>query len=152
MGWPLRGRGDLLHGYRQGGAAHQPLRLIHQRGGAACTGEGDHQQGCTGRQRGHQLEGALQHLAIADRPSGTAVLTPAGGAGDLGPAQLIGCHGNGLIGAAGGAMQQGHHQAGGGGPQQMGGDHSWRPGEITATGGHDHQLAAAGLIRSGEWR
>jgi hypothetical protein len=68
------------------------------------------------------------------------VLLPGGRAGDLGPAQLIGSGGNGLISPAGSAMEQGLHQAATGGAEEMGGNQLGGPGEITATTSHDHEL------------
>ena len=71
-----------------------------------------------------------------------AVRAPGCRAGDLGPAELIGGGRDGLIRAAGSAMEQGLHQAATGGTQEMGGNQLGGPGEITATTGHNHQLAA----------
>ena len=48
--------------------------LIHQGGGAAGTGEGDHEQASAQGESGGQIQRALEHLAIADRASGAAVL------------------------------------------------------------------------------
>jgi len=71
------------------------------------------------------------------------VLLPGSGAGDLRPAELIGSWGDGLISPAGSAMEERLHQAATGGAQQVGGNQLGGPGEITATTGHDHQLATA---------
>ena len=78
----------------------------------------------------------------ADRPSRAAVLLPGSGAGDWRPAELIGSRGDGLIRTPGIAVEQGLHHAATGGLQEMGSDALGRPGEITATTSHDHQLAA----------
>ncbi len=104
-------RRDLDHLDRNGGSPAEAAGLIHQGGGAAGTGEGDHQKRCTKRESGCQIEGALKHLAITDRASGAAVLLPGRGAGHLRPAELIGRQCNGLIGAAGIAMKERLDQA-----------------------------------------
>ena len=52
--------------------------MIHQRGGAAGTGEGDHQKGSAQWEGGGQIEGALEHLAIADRANARVLPASAG--------------------------------------------------------------------------
>ena len=82
----------------------------------------DHQKASPHGQGCQQIERALEHLAIANRPGGAAVLAPGSRAGDLGPAELISGSGDRLIRAAGSAMEQGVHQAATGGTQEMGGN------------------------------
>jgi len=48
----------------------------------------------------------LEQLAVADRPGGAAVLLPLGRHNKRRPTQLIGCPGNGGIGAGGAAVEQ----------------------------------------------
>ena len=116
------------------------MGLIEQGGSATGTGKADHQKASAKRKSGGQIERSLEYLAIANRPGGAAVLAPGSRAGDLGPAELIGSGGNGLISPAGSAMEQGLHQAATGGAQEMGGNQLGGPGEITATTSHDHEL------------
>ena len=81
---------------------------------------------------------------FADLPAGDYQLRfQAAGQAIASAAELIGRRGNGLIRATGAAMEERLHQAPTAGAQQMGGDQLGRPGEITATTGHDHQLATA---------
>ena len=117
---------------------------MDQRGGAGATGEGHHLQGGAGGGGGEQGDGVVEHLAVADRTGGAAVLLPEGRAGDHGPAELIGSGGDGLIGTARGAMEQGEHAAAGADLQQVNGDARDGPGELRTTTGHDHQLTSCG--------
>jgi hypothetical protein len=116
------------------------MGLIHQRGRAAGSREGDQEQASAKRKSGGKIQRALEHLAITDRASGAAVLAPGRRASDLRPAQLIGSGGNGVISPAGSAMEQGLHQAATGGAEEMGGNQLGGPGEITATTSNDHEL------------
>jgi hypothetical protein len=134
---------DLEHLDRGGGAAAEAAGLIEQGGGAAGTGEGDHQQPGAEGEGFHQIDGVLKHLAVANRAGGAAVLLPESRAGKLEPTELISSGGNRLIGAASSAMEHRLHQAATGGAQEMGGDQLRRPGEITTTTGHDHQLTTS---------
>jgi hypothetical protein len=120
---------------RQGGARHQGAGVVDQRGGAGATGEGHHLQGRAGRGGGEQGDGVVEHLAVADRTSGAAVLLPQGRAGDHGPTELIGSGGDGLIRTARGPMEESTHAAASADLQQVNGDACNGPGELALPAG-----------------
>jgi hypothetical protein len=121
------------------------MGLIEEGGGAGATGEGDHQE--AGRRLawsgagGGELAGALQHLAITQRPCATAIKAPLGAEDFHGPTEAGGGLIDGGIGAAGTAMEQALHRPARGSNAEAGGDLIGGPFEITATPGHDHQWA-----------
>jgi hypothetical protein len=119
------------------------MGLIEEGGGAGATGEGDHQE--AGRRLawsgagGGELAGALQHLAITQRPCATAIKAPLGAEDFHGPAEAGGGLIDGGIGPTGTAMEKTLHRAASGGQAKGGGGLIGGPIEITATTSHDHQ-------------
>ncbi len=85
--------------------------------------------------------GLLEQLAIADRPSGTAVLLPLGRHHQRAPTELMGGAGNGGISAAGTAVEQQMHQPAAAAGKQLSGNALMGPGQITAATGRDHKRA-----------
>ena len=103
-----RGRRERLRHFhhhhrhrRTGGAA---AGLLHQRGRACPTGEGDHQHRGAERWGGVGLgldQGLLQQEAIADRTGSAAVASPIRSEGLDPPAELLGGTADGAISAPG---------------------------------------------------
>ena len=126
-----------------GGAGLELLGLGQEGGGALSAGEGDHRHGgWHGQGLGSgQLNGAAQHLGIADRAGGHAIAGPLGGDFLCGPAELGSGGGDGLIRPASTTMQEAMHQPASGLGLQGSGDAQRRPIEAAATTGNDDQRA-----------
>jgi hypothetical protein len=92
-------------------------------------------------------DGLVEQLAVADGPSGTAVLLPLGRHHQGAPTQLTGSAGNGGIGAAGTAVEQQMHQPAAAAGEQFSGNALMGPGQITAATGSDHKRAGGGDLR-----
>ena len=90
-------------------------------------------------------DGLVEQLAVADGPSGTAVLLPLGRHHQGAPAQLIGGAGDGGIGPTGPAMEHQMHQPTPTAGEQLSCHALMGPGQITAATGRDHKRAGGGL-------
>ncbi len=83
--------------------------------------------------------GLLEQLAIADRPGGAAMAPPLGRHHQRAPTQLLGCLGNGGIGAAGTAVENQMDKPAATASQQLSSNPLMGPGQITAATGGDHK-------------
>jgi hypothetical protein len=140
-----RKRGRHFHHHhrhrRPGGAAPG---LLHQRGRACPTGEGDHQHRgaeCWGGVGLGLHQGLLKQKAIADRPGRAAMAAPISNEGLDPPAELLGGTPDGAISTTGTAMEQQMYRPATAALEQGGGDARLRPDEITATSGDDDDRA-----------
>ena len=111
--------------------------LAHQGGGARGAGEGDHQH--RGLGWGGHFQGAAQHQAIAQRPSGAAIATPFGWDHLYWPGEGAGGLLDQAIGTAGAPMEEERNGPAGAGLVQGGGDLPYWLIEGSAATGHDHQ-------------
>ncbi len=151
-GHPSRasGRRHLHHENGHGGEGCPLASDLHQGGGASSTGEGHHQHAHQAAGLGMALglgQGLIQKLAIADGASTTAKAAPIGRESLHRPAELISGGGDGLIRSTGSAMEEEMDRAAIGAGEELAGDQGHRPGQITATTGHDHKGTGRGHHR-----
>ena len=137
---------------RAGGAA---AGLLHQRGRACPTGEGDHQHRGAERWGGVGLgldQGLLEQAPIADGPSTAAITAPISGERLDAPAELVGSAADGAIGATGTAMEQQMDRPATAALKQSRVDARLRPDEITTTASDDDDRAMGQRRRRQEAR
>ena len=127
----------------QGGAGLELLGFGQERCGALGTGKGDDGHGGGGGLGlgGGELDGAAEHLAIANGTGSRAIAGPFGRHCLNGPAELGGGGGDGLIRPPGTAMEEAMHKTASGLGLQGRCDAQGRPIKGTAATGDDEQGA-----------
>ena len=154
-GLPRKGRRHFHHHHRNRRAGRAAAGLLHQRGRAGPTGEGDHQHRGAERWGGVGLglhQGLLEQTPIADGPSTAAITAPISGERLDAPAELVGSAADGAIGATGTAMEQQMNGPATTALEQGRGDARLRPDEITTTASDDDDRAMGQRRRRQEAR